>query len=504
MQFDQARMLADLFVHQRLRHGRLVGLVVAVTAIADHVDDDIALKGFTVLDRDFGDEYAGFGIVAVDVKNRRLHHPRDLGAVGARAHVARVTGGEADLVVDDDVNRAAGAVTARLAHVEGFHHHALAGKGRIAVDQHRQHVVGGAIVEAALARAHRALDHRVDDFQMRRVKRQGEVHRPRVGIDIRRKSLVILDVVVVAVAELYPAFELVEEVARHLAENIGQYVEASAMRHADDHLVGAGYAGLLHHPVENRDQRLSTLEREALLPDIAGVQILFQVFRRDHAIQNPVAPAFAKVGPRQRGFELYLDPALLRTVLHVHILGADRAAINLFEPTDDVAQRRVFDAEQRAGVELGIEIGFGELVARQRHLLDLGNRHHFQRIEFCAFVAVDPVGIDQLQHRHLFGVVRVQVGHDRDAVTAPGSHRLAHLRLDGKVILVRGQLAVFQRRKPAAPVFVDFLAVEVACVEFLDEDRIGAVEITLLLQFLHTHSCLPVGHGVRGGVAIQP
>jgi hypothetical protein len=34
-------VVADLLVHHRLRHRRLVGLVVAVAAVADQVDDDV-------------------------------------------------------------------------------------------------------------------------------------------------------------------------------------------------------------------------------------------------------------------------------------------------------------------------------------------------------------------------------------------------------------------------------------------------------------------------------
>ena len=38
------RVLRDLLVHQRLRVGRLVGLVVAVAPVADQVDHDVAAE----------------------------------------------------------------------------------------------------------------------------------------------------------------------------------------------------------------------------------------------------------------------------------------------------------------------------------------------------------------------------------------------------------------------------------------------------------------------------
>ena len=45
------------------------------------------------------------------MENRRFHHFGDVGAIHGGAGVARVGGGEADLVVDYDVYRAACAVT---------------------------------------------------------------------------------------------------------------------------------------------------------------------------------------------------------------------------------------------------------------------------------------------------------------------------------------------------------------------------------------------------------
>ncbi len=45
------------------------------------------------------------------------------------------TGREADLVVDDDVQRAADAVAVQLAQVERLLHDAFAGERRVAVDQ---------------------------------------------------------------------------------------------------------------------------------------------------------------------------------------------------------------------------------------------------------------------------------------------------------------------------------------------------------------------------------
>ena len=125
-----------LLVHQRLGERRLVALVVAVPAVADHVDDDVLAERLAELERQLGDVDDRLGILAVDVEDRHLDHLGDVGAVARRAGVAG-RGGEADLVVDDDVDRAAGACSRAAATGSASRPPALAGEGRVAVDQER-------------------------------------------------------------------------------------------------------------------------------------------------------------------------------------------------------------------------------------------------------------------------------------------------------------------------------------------------------------------------------
>ena len=136
----------DRLVHQRLGVAGIVTLVVTVTPVAHHVDHDVLVEPLAVLPGEVGDSHACLGIVAVDVEDRRLDGLGDVGAVQRRAGVLRC-GGETDLVVDDQVDRAADAVAADVAHRERLGDDALAGERRIAVDQHRQHAerTGGSI-----------------------------------------------------------------------------------------------------------------------------------------------------------------------------------------------------------------------------------------------------------------------------------------------------------------------------------------------------------------------
>jgi hypothetical protein len=70
-------------------NGRFVALVVAEPAIAEHVDNDRLVEALPELGRDLGAEHHRFGIVAVDVNDRRLDQLRDVGGIGRRARIAR-------------------------------------------------------------------------------------------------------------------------------------------------------------------------------------------------------------------------------------------------------------------------------------------------------------------------------------------------------------------------------------------------------------------------------
>ena len=262
VQAPRARVLGDLLVHQRLRQARRVLLVVAELAEADDVDDHVLVEQLAVVQRQLGAQHHRFGIVAVDVQHRRFDHLHHVGAVQRGAAVARVAGGEADLVVDDQMHRAAGVVAARLRQRQRLHHHALAGEGGVAVHQHRQHLVAVLVAAPVHARLDRALDHRVDDLQVAGVEGQAQVHRAAGRADVAGKALVVLDV---ARRQVFGrgVVELGEHVLGHLAQGVDQHVQPAAVRHADDDLLHAALAGALHHLVHAGDEALAAFQRRS-------------------------------------------------------------------------------------------------------------------------------------------------------------------------------------------------------------------------------------------------
>ena len=162
-------VVLDARVHDRLRVARLVGLVVAPAPVADEVDHHVLLELLAVLEREARDVGDRLRVVAVHVQRRRVDHLGDVGRVGG---AARVLGQrrEADLVVDDHVDRAAGAVAVEPREVHRLGHDALAGEGGVAVEQQRQHVRVLLVAHRVLLGPHHALDHRVHELEVARVR----------------------------------------------------------------------------------------------------------------------------------------------------------------------------------------------------------------------------------------------------------------------------------------------------------------------------------------------
>src|SRR5699024_1951225 len=145
----------------------------------------------------------------IDVKDRGFNHLDDIGAIQRGTRIAWVGRGEADLVVDDDVYRTASAIAARLRQIEGFHDHALPGKGGITMHQYRENLFARGIATALLAGTDTAFDQRVDDIKVGGVEGQRQVNRTARRGKVAGKPVVVFDVTVGEVIGLM-AFELGE------------------------------------------------------------------------------------------------------------------------------------------------------------------------------------------------------------------------------------------------------------------------------------------------------
>ena len=171
------------------------------------------------------------------------------------------------------MERAADAKRRQLTQNQRLLNHALAGQRGVAVDEERQPALAAQVPDAVLLRAHAADGDRVDELEMAGVEAEREMDALAGGGDpVGRVPEVIAHVAATAIAARLAVLELAEDLARRLAEDVRQYVEPPAVRHADHDLGRALAAGLLHRPIEQRDQALGPFEREAGGPQILPAQ----------------------------------------------------------------------------------------------------------------------------------------------------------------------------------------------------------------------------------------
>ncbi len=377
-----------------------------MTSVADHVDHDVLVELLAVLERQSGDPDTGFRIVAVHMEDRGLDHLGHVGGVLRRTGCGRRRG-ETDLVVDHDVHAAADSIPADLRQVEGLGDDTLTGERCVAVQQQRQDRVGLELGAVPTDLVHPGPDHaehhRVDRFEMRRVRGQFERKLVAVAGDERAG----LPEVVFHVARTHghgadvAALELVEQRAVVLADDVDEHVEAAAVGHADHGLGHAGVRCCAEQGIDQRDRGFGAFDTEALLADVLRAEEGLQ--RLSGVEPSEDVALFVGFDGAVGTLELLLHPALLDRILDVHVLHTDGAAVRVAKDTEQIAEWHAvlpadlgIDARVGAGEELAIEIPDGEPVGRRVELRVHLGFFHLQRIEIRDQVAAHTVHVDQL------------------------------------------------------------------------------------------------------------
>ena len=70
------------------------------------------------------------------MKNGRINHLGNIGAIMRGTRIILIAGGKANLVIDNNMYRSLGGITPRLRHLQGFHNHTLTRKCRITMYLH--------------------------------------------------------------------------------------------------------------------------------------------------------------------------------------------------------------------------------------------------------------------------------------------------------------------------------------------------------------------------------
>ncbi len=417
-------MVRDRAIHQRLSEGRLVAFVMAVTAIAEDVDHHVLLEAMAELGRDARDMHDRLGIVAIDVENRRLNFFRDLGAIGAGARIGRA-GGEADLVVDDDMDRAAGAIAFELGEIERFGHEALAGESRVAMHQQADDLIALGVAALALFGAHLAEHHGIDRLEMRGIGGQREMDEVAVEAAVRRGAEMVFDVAralhVFGIGGI--ALEFGEHGGKGLAHHVGQHVEPAAMRHADDQLFHAELAAALDDLFERGDQRFAAIDAEAFGAGVALVAKALEHLGIGQALEDRALAGDGELGVIARHLDARLNPLALLELLNVHVLDADLLAIGRLERDQDVLEGRGREPEQPVDEDRPVVIRLGEAVGRRIEIGMVGTVGKAERVEIGDHVAARAIGADQVHHPHRIERRLMRVGRQGRRGMAVGGRR---------------------------------------------------------------------------------
>ena len=239
------------------------------------------------------------------------------------------------------MHRPAGAVTAQSRQSEALRDNALPGESSVAGDEqrHDHRAVLAGTAELILFGAHLAEHDRVDNFEVRRIGGEREVHLVAVELTVGGGTEVVFHIAGTfhLVGRRGAAFEFVKDGAMRLAHDLRQHVEPPTVRHTDHDLLQAEGAAALDDLFERRDHRFGTLQSEALGAGELEIAEFLESFRFDQLVEDR-ALAFAGEGDLLVGpLDALLHPALLRRIRDVHELDAERLAIGAPQDREDFA-----------------------------------------------------------------------------------------------------------------------------------------------------------------------
>ena len=110
---------------------------------------------------------------------------------------------------------------------------------------------------------------------------------PGIGVADAARAHVVLHVArPLCAGRIDVAFELGKDLPQRLADDVGQHVQPAAVRHADDHFMDVVVRRAIDDGVDDRDGRLRAFQRESLLPDVARVQEVLELFGIEQVAKN--------------------------------------------------------------------------------------------------------------------------------------------------------------------------------------------------------------------------
>ena len=361
--------LLDALVHHGLCVRRLVRLIVSVAPVPHEIDDDIGVEFLAIHHREPDGREARFRIVRIHVNDGCVEAFREIAGIVGRSRLARLRC-EADLVVENQMDRAAGRIATEPREVERLGHDALAGERRIAVQQHRQRDDGVVArvrsVAIGLISARASLDDGVHRFEVARIGRQryGDVLAVR-GSVYALGAVMVFHVASAGVPALglrgflaMPALELLQDGFVRYVDHMGQHVEAATVRHPDDCLARAVCRGELDREVEHRHRHVETFDREPLLAEVRLVQEALERIDDGESRQQLLLSLSREWAAVLTRLDHLSQPHPLLVTADVLDFVRDRAAVGRAELRQRLGERAAPDVDaQHVGRNPGHDLG---------------------------------------------------------------------------------------------------------------------------------------------------
>ncbi|GBC97044.1 hypothetical protein HRbin16_02860 [bacterium HR16] len=258
--------------------------------------------------------------------------------------------GEANLIVQNQVDGASCAVAGQAIQVERLRHNALSRERRVAVYQHRQRdalvLPGRARLVALLtAGTGHSLHHRVDPLQMAGVRSQIHLYadflttfvcttRAQMVLHIACPAFVAAAAVGDARRLVY-AKKLGDDLLIGFAQNMRQHVEPAAVRHAQQDIARAHFRCRADELVQHRYHHAQPFQREADMPGESPMQEPLQRTYLGEAVEQRHFVYWVVGRSVSARFHRLFPPGALFRLLQMLELVAQRSLIYLTHPLDN-------------------------------------------------------------------------------------------------------------------------------------------------------------------------
>ena len=195
------------------------------------------------------------------------------------------------------------------------------------------------------------------------------------------------------------ALELGEDLGVRLTHDVGEYVQAAAVGHADDDLVELRIRSAVDSGIHQWDQRLRALQGEALLADVLSLQEVLEGLSGVQLLQDVLLLGGGEL--RLAALDVLLQPQALVLIHDVRVLVADLAGVGLTQGVEHLAQGHGLATIEATNVKGAVEIPQGQAV---RFDVQVGVIRHWQtrldpvqRVDVRDEVTAGAVGLDELR-----------------------------------------------------------------------------------------------------------